>query len=108
MRERERERERESNIWYQRRLYTKPPKRVELLLLQSHGEFTAIISLMVSFFFFKENEIRDYFYEMSCMNYESKWLGVFLFFVEYFIHWKISTIKIFVNISSKKVFMANL
>ena len=77
---------------------TTKPRRI-------HGH---CISLGIFFFFFKENEIRDYFYEMSCMNYESKWLGVFLFFVEYFIHWKISTIKIFVNISSKKVFIANL
>ena len=30
------------------------------------------ISLGIFFFFLKENEIRDYFYEMSCMNYESK------------------------------------
>ena len=75
MRERERERERERNKWYLLWLWVKSPKKAEFTTNDCKVEENRVIGITANknlwlqyfswYFFFRKNEMKDYFYEMA-------------------------------------------
>ena len=71
-------------------LWVKSPRRTELLRLQIKPKRAKLLVLQwrihghnisdgIASSFFRKKKIRDYFYEIGWMSYESKWLGIFVF-----------------------------